>query len=186
MEYQDQSIEGRLLSEDPEALGQVGRWVTEVLTSTSYWDLRSEWPDLHQEIIASIIDSLRRGLFDPSKDLKAYVHAVARYTAMRSRSSQRRFFLIGATGNPEPQPPPRAEDALFSSQLVRRVLESVGEECRQMIRAYFLEDLSYAEIAAARGLPVGTVKSRLFRCLKKAQALLPRGRRPSLLNGSLT
>jgi hypothetical protein len=35
-----------------------------------------------------------------------------------------------------------------------------------MMRSYFFEGLDYAALAERMGVPVGTVKSRLFRCLQ--------------------
>lgn len=181
MRYQSGSLEARLLSEDPAALDQVGRWVAEVITSTRFWDLREDWADLHQEILIRVIGSLRAEHFDPSKDLKAYAQAVARYTALRSLASRRRFFLVGGRGRPEPREPRSAEDDAILGQLVRKALESLGDECRRMIMAYFLQERTYAELAVELGVPVGTVKSRLFRCLKRAHAILSgRGRAAAL------
>ncbi len=129
----------------------------------------------------NIIGSLRAEHFDPSKDLKAYAQAVARYTALRSLASRRRFFLVGGRGRPEPREPRSAEDDAILGQLVRKALESLGDECRRMIMAYFLQERTYAELAVELGVPVGTVKSRLFRCLKRAHAILSgRGRAAAL------
>jgi DNA-directed RNA polymerase specialized sigma24 family protein len=52
--------------------------------------------------------------------------------------------------------------------MVRWVLDTASEDCKGLMRAYFLEDRSYAEIASSMGIPLGTVKSRLFRCLEAA------------------
>ena len=51
-------------------------------------------------------------------------------------------------------------------------LDLASGECRDLMRSYFYAEESYAEISARRQLPVGTVKSRLFRCLKSAHRAL--------------
>ncbi|WP_019447808.1 RNA polymerase sigma factor [Cupriavidus sp. BIS7] len=53
----------------------------------------------------------------------------------------------------------RREDA----QLVHRALEKLAVEYREVLVLRELEDLSYCDIAAVAGIPIGTVMSRLAR-----------------------
>jgi RNA polymerase sigma-70 factor, ECF subfamily len=55
---------------------------------------------------------------------------------------------------------------------VGRALEELPEEFRLVATLYFMEDLSYAEIAEAVGVPVGTVRSRLHRSRRILQKRL--------------
>ena len=63
--------------------------------------------------------------------------------------------------------PGTAVDALLEQQDARRLinaaLEQLPEEFREVIVLRELEDLSYKEIAAIAGIPLGTVMSRLAR-----------------------
>lgn len=63
--------------------------------------------------------------------------------------------------------PGSAVDALLQQQDARRLvnaaLEQLPEEFREVIVLRELEDLSYKEIAAIAGIPLGTVMSRLAR-----------------------
>ena len=52
---------------------------------------------------------------------------------------------------------------------VLSVLDRASDGCRTLLVAYFMEQRSYSEIAEEHGQPVGTVKSRLFRCLDAAR-----------------
>jgi RNA polymerase sigma factor (sigma-70 family) len=168
LSYAEGSIERRLLENDPEALGQVFRWIASTLTSPQFWSLRSEWRDLHQEVVTRVVESLRHGRFDASREFHSYVQGVARYTALQAltaRPQRSSNDLDGLVSEKSPS----AEERTENRQLVRRVLERASEECRELIRAYFLEERSYAEIADGLALPVGTVKSRLFRCLESAR-----------------
>ena len=66
----------------------------------------------------------------------------------------------------------RAEDAAA----VRRAMDSLPEDCRQILTLRELAGLSYDEIARTLHLEPGTVKSRLNRARKKlCQTLLADG-----------
>ncbi|VTR96474.1 rna polymerase sigma factor : RNA polymerase, sigma-24 subunit, ECF subfamily OS=Ktedonobacter racemifer DSM 44963 GN=Krac_10224 PE=4 SV=1: Sigma70_r2: Sigma70_r4_2 [Gemmata massiliana] len=69
--------------------------------------------------------------------------------------------------NPEHQVIRRADQ-----QLLRRALEDLLPEFREVIVLRELEGLSYQEIAVVIGAPVGTVMSRLSRARKQLQSLL--------------
>lgn len=60
---------------------------------------------------------------------------------------------------------------LDSEQIVA-ALRGLPEEYRVVSTLYFMEDLSYGEIADTLGIPVGTVRSRLHRGRKILQKLL--------------
>jgi RNA polymerase sigma factor (sigma-70 family) len=70
--------------------------------------------------------------------------------------------------SPEPIETTDPERQVTRHQLIRRVLDMASEDCREMIVDFFLHQNSYEEIAEEHGVPVGTVKSRLFRCLESA------------------
>ena len=67
-------------------------------------------------------------------------------------------------------------EAAFFSQIVddrvTAAIAALPEEFREVLVLSDTEDLSYAEIAATVGIPVGTVKSRLFRARQLLQKRL--------------
>jgi RNA polymerase sigma-70 factor (ECF subfamily) len=63
---------------------------------------------------------------------------------------------------------PAVEESVALTLLARSIFDSAPEECRRLIQEYFFRERSYEEIAAATGWPIGTVKSRLARCLARA------------------
>jgi len=68
--------------------------------------------------------------------------------------------------------PVRATLDRVAEEDVGRALEALPEEFRVVATLYFMEDLSYAEIAEAVGVPVGTVRSRLHRARRILQKRL--------------
>jgi len=60
----------------------------------------------------------------------------------------------------------------FNQQLVRRAIELLPIEFREVTVLRELEDLSYREIGIVLGIPKGTVMSRLARARKRLQELL--------------
>jgi RNA polymerase sigma-70 factor (ECF subfamily) len=58
--------------------------------------------------------------------------------------------------------------------LLRRALEQLPAEFREMIVLHEIEGMSYREIAGVAGIPMGTVMSRLFRARARLQSELLR------------
>src|SRR5215471_2856329 len=84
MRYPEHSPAHGVLQGDPEAIGLVIRWISVVLTWPRFWSLREEWPDLVQESLTRVVESLKDGRFDPAKDFHFYVLGIARHTAVRA------------------------------------------------------------------------------------------------------
>jgi RNA polymerase sigma factor (sigma-70 family) len=170
MQYQPESDPARFLRGDDEVVALIGRWITQVLATAKFRAIRSHWPDLHQEVQGRLIESFRQGRYDPSRELRVYVQGIARFTAFKAMSRwsirERGNVEVAEDGSGLPATS-SGEDSLIACELARRALELSSGECSSLIRAYFLEEQSYGEIAAGCGSPVGTVKSRLFRCLEK-------------------
>ena len=58
--------------------------------------------------------------------------------------------------------------------LVQSALASMGAPCREIITLKYYENRSYEEIVSHLKLPMGTVASRLKRCLLELQKKLAR------------
>jgi RNA polymerase sigma factor (sigma-70 family) len=163
--YIEGSLEARLLSGESEAIGLVVRWIVAVLVSPQFWSLRRDWPDMQQEVMARLIESLRAGRFDPSRNFRTYVQAVARYAALESMNRIRSRHEIKEVDETYPDHRTDPRDRTVQLQMARLALERSSGPCRALMLAYFYQQRSYEEIARSEGVPVGTVKSRLSRCL---------------------
>lgn len=72
----------------------------------------------------------------------------------------------------ESQSPELLLDRQMTRESVRRGLDSLSPDYRQILLLREIQGLSYDEISQALGLEVGTVKSRIFRARKKLCAFL--------------
>ncbi len=74
---------------------------------------------------------------------------------------------------PSPDPPPDAQ--LIQSELfvlLRKSLDCLGRDCRELIDLRYFGELSYEEIARELDLNPKTVSSRLSRCLDRLETLI--------------
>jgi RNA polymerase sigma-70 factor (ECF subfamily) len=72
----------------------------------------------------------------------------------------------------EPGNPESILLAAAQSEMVRKAIEELPPEFREVIILREMEDLSYKEIADIASIPVGTVMSRLARARSRLQELL--------------
>jgi len=163
----------RFLRGDPDSVGEVIRVASAEIARGRYWALRDQWPDLVQEVLARVTESLRRGRFQPGRPLGAYVRGVARFTAFDALQRRR---AMPPSETLEPNMMATATESVVEAaaarHLARMAWETASEPCRLLLRAHFIEGRSCAEISRRTGMPVGTVKSRLFRCLRAIRRAL--------------
>ena len=83
----------------------------------------------------------------------------------RGEEGMTRHHVLSNDGNPE--------DSLMASedhQDLARALQEMPEACRRIIALRYYRQMSYQEICAVLELPLGTVCSRLKRCLSKLKS----------------
>lgn len=110
--------------------------------------------------------------FDPARELAPWLYSIARRTAIDVLRRERR----PTTGDHEPEvdvavAPPSFEQTWERFE-VRRALDQLSPEERQIVRLSHLMGVPHSEIAERLGLPIGTVKSRSNRALKRLAVAL--------------
>ena len=120
---------------------------------------RSEAEDVTQEAFARALARWNRLR---NYDLpQAWVRRVALRLATDSGRRLRRAYRVGVKLSAQrPDPPARPDDALGFTDL-GAALRQLPLAQREVLVLHYLADLSVEQIAADRGLPTGTVKTRL-------------------------
>jgi RNA polymerase sigma-70 factor (ECF subfamily) len=121
----------------------------------------------------------RRATFDTTyTSARPWLYGIA--TNLLARHRRREARRIGAMARLASYPPgaydvnERVDDALVAHELWPRVADAVNQlpsEERDALILYVWEELSYEEIAAALGTPIGTVRSRLNRARQTLREL---------------
>lgn len=169
------SVAGRFLAGDPAACGQVTRWIGGVLSAPRFAGLRRERPDLLQDVLRNVLESLRQGRFDPARDFRVYVQGIAHYIGRDAMLVSMRLQLSDCCKVPQVSTPATAERRALRSLQIDALMKRLPHRCREILRMFYYDQLSHAEIARLLGVPVGTVKSRLFRAVRRAAALASAG-----------
>jgi len=130
---------------------------------------RAAAEDVQQQVFTEVWR--RAGDYDPRRaGLLTWVLTIARSRAIDHL--RRRV--------PEPRDPQRADprtvagdaDALIERWRIAQLLGRLPEDERALLRMRFYDELSQSEIAAATGIPLGTVKARMVRGLTRLREMI--------------
>ena len=139
---------------------------------------RAEAEDVLQEVFLQVWQQAHS--FDAARGRAfTWLVTLARSRAidrLRSLDSRERAALRSAVdAPPQGERVEGADDAALRSEraeVVRDALAELSEEQRQVLLLAYLEGMSQSEIAAAKGQPLGTVKTRTRAGLKRLSELL--------------
>jgi RNA polymerase sigma-70 factor, ECF subfamily len=128
----------------------------------------SQAEELTQETFVAVIRSSSR--YEPRAHFRTYLYAIGfkLLHAHRRKAAFRAMFLAGADGNREPA----LQNTVDLEVLLRQAVGKLERKDREILLLREFEQLSYAEIAELLGLPVNTVRSRLFRARMALRDLL--------------
>ncbi|MCB1388668.1 MAG: sigma-70 family RNA polymerase sigma factor [Rhodobacteraceae bacterium] len=123
--------------------------------------------DCAQDVMATV---WRKAVqFDPARATVAtWIFTIARNRRIDLLRRDRRPEPEDLPWGPEPEPEPA--EVLALQQDTKRLGEALAQlpdEQRALIERAYFGDLSHSEIAAATGLPLGTIKSRIRLALDK-------------------
>lgn len=117
--------------------------------------------DVLQNALWTIARKLTQ-LQDP-RLFRAWAYRIATRIALRSAKRERMWLeaLRGEALTALPDPSGEVDDTVIDGHEVRALLATAGGASGVVMRMYYLDELSYAEIAEVLDIPLGTVKSRI-------------------------
>lgn len=122
-----------------------------------------EAEDVFQEVFARTYENLDRLRDDAA--IRPWLGQLTRRLAIDRLRANARTFPTDETleRDLQPGPGPDIDEAIT----VRAALAGLPENCREILYRFFVRDESYETIGKALGLPMGTIASRISRCLDK-------------------
>ena len=144
----------------PMVLGYVRRFVP-----------RDEAEDVLQRVFYEVWRN--RDRYDPSRSLEAWVLGIARKRAIdQLRRRHANVVPIEELRDIAGDDGRELADRYARANEVRRALERLPTEQREVLTLAYFGDLTQTEIAERLGVPLGTVKARTFRGLRRLADLL--------------
>jgi RNA polymerase sigma-70 factor, ECF subfamily len=178
----DEIIVERALTGDAEAFGEiVRRWERRIFALTYGMLGREEDArDATQETFLAAFRNLRG--FRGEAKVSSWLHRIAvnqcisrqRRSKVRSESALEDEHESNEAGfvTPLSYSPSRVAEGRQETAAVRRAINSLPIELRQVVVMKEFEELTFREISEALDLPLSTVKSRLYTALKQLQMRL--------------
>ncbi len=136
---------------------------------------RQDAEDVVQDVFVTIWQ--KAGGFRPGQASgEAWLVAIARNRAIdrlraRGRRPEAPADVLEHHADPDAHAD-RAADCASAARTVARALAGLDPRHASVIRAAWIEGLSYAELAEREGVPVGTIKTWVFRGLKRMRQQL--------------
>jgi len=129
---------------------------------------RQEAEDLVQETYAKALKGFSS--FQPGTNFRAWIYRILRNAFLTSRTGLRAAATVPLDLDGEEDGLPAVKETPESillqnadSQLVQQALEQLSVPYREILLLCEVEEMSYQEISATLGIPMGTVMSRLSR-----------------------
>lgn len=169
-------IDGFLRGDDAPTR-EIHGWVRAVVAHRAWRLDRTE--DLVQDVVLRLLNALGSDRFEGRSTLRTYVERVAKYTCLDAVRDARRVEFVELMEMSEPTTPPgdgvhERLEAEESARVCHAVLERLPDDCRDLLRRTLAEGVRYETLAAADGVAVGTIKSRVARCRERANRLRDR------------
>lgn len=135
-------------------------------------------PDRAEELAQETMVTIWRkaALFDPQKaSAAAWIYTIARNLRIDGLRRERRGDRLAVVLDEPPAEEPQPDAILTMTQTahaMRDAVQTLPPDQAEVIKLSFFEDMPHSDIAAALGLPLGTVKSRVRLALQRLRTLL--------------
>lgn len=127
--------------------------------------------DVTQEAFFKAFRSLRT--FKPGAKFSTWIFAIAYHACCDRLNRRKRDASDELPDRADPSQGPEQEAiAADEAARLRRAIDALPEKYRTVITLFHLQGRQYEEIATVLGLPMGTVKTHLFRAKEQLRRLL--------------
>jgi len=148
---------------------------------------RTAHEEIFQEVFLNVLESLPR--FEGCSKLSTWIASIALHTCYKFIQKAGRRERVESFGDwlerwPEPSVPSDLQENLERRdvrQRLERHLRELAPKYALPVALFYFEGMSYQEIAEILQVPLGTVKSHLFRGLKELRKGIEGGEDGSLL-----
>ncbi len=167
----DAPLSARFAAGDAAAMGDVYRAYSKPVFAVAYRVLRDR--TLAEDAVQhTFLQAWRAAAsFDPQRDLGPWLYTIARRAAVDVYRRERRH-RSDELGERDIAVLPTTFEGTWAVWEVRRALEQVPADERNVLLATHFEGLTHEEAAVRLGIPVGTVKSRSHRAYRRLADLL--------------
>lgn len=177
MEVEARSDDGRLVAQalggNPDAFATLVERYDRAVYHLAYRMLRNteDARDATQEAFFKAYRSLRT--FKPGAKFSTWIFAIAYHGCCDRLNRSKRFSNEELPDRADPTPGPEQQAiALDEASRLRAAIEALPEKYRAVITLFHLQGKQYEEIAEVLSLPMGTVKTHLFRAKEQLRRLL--------------
>jgi len=131
--------------------------------------------DIFQEAMIVLYEKVRSGTFELNCQLKTYLYSVCRRLWLKRLSQLQR--LSPEVENLEETVPVEEEIELHEQrnldfQTMERSMQRLGEPCRSLLEAYYLQKKNMVEIAGSFGYTnADNAKNQKYKCLMRLKKL---------------
>jgi RNA polymerase sigma factor (sigma-70 family) len=145
--------------------------------------------DVFQEVVVTFIELVNQNKFRGESSIKTFLYSLNRHIWLnelkkRNRMQQRNLKFERSRGEAEADVSTYIADREARSQ-VMQVIDQLGEACKQVLMAFYYQDLSAKEMLSF--LPYENeqvVRNKKYKCLKKLEEMLRED--PTLANNLKT
>lgn len=177
-DFDERALLERCRSGDDTAFGELVDRYKDLVYGVVYRMMpdRTQVDDLAQEVFLKV----HRGLpyFRGDARLSTWIYRIVQNVCSQARARRRPDLPLDGGREDRPVREPGSVDGAFADLELRDRLEKaiaqLPENYRLLIAAHYLRDVQYEALAEALNIPLGTVKTHLYRAKRQLRELLER------------
>ncbi len=172
-EPSDGDVVAQALGGNPDAFATLVERYDRAVYHLAYRTVRDveEARDATQEAFFKAYRSLHT--FKPGAKFSTWIFAIAYHACCDRLNRRKRYSNEEMPERADPGPGPEGQAvALDEARRLRAAIDALPEKYRAVVTLYHLQGHQYEEIAQVLGLPMGTVKTHLFRAKEQLRKLL--------------